>query len=118
LRPENPMNHSNFFGVRMARGASHLVVPEPPKKDPPPAAVAPPKVRRRKASSPKKKKPDPAQSVAVAVKAAADSLQEDEQFSQFNLEAPPQPAPPINDPGHASACPSHETVSYFDTEEN
>lgn len=118
MRPEIPMNHSNFFGVRMARGASHLVVPEPPKKDPPPAAVAPPKVRRRKASSPRKKKPDPAQSVAVAVKAAADSLREDEQFSQFNLEAPPPPSSPMHDLGHASAGPSNDTVSYFDTEEN
>lgn len=118
MRPENPMNHSNFFGVRMARGASHLVVPEPPKKDPPPAAVAPPKVRRRKASSTKKNKAVPSQSVAVAVEAAGNSVPEDEQFSQFNLEDQQPRSPLVHELVQATASTPHDTVGYFDTEEN
>lgn len=103
---------SNFFGVRMARGASHLVVPEPPKPVVPPAA--PKTVKRRKATTTKNPKP-PKTNVSAAGEASV-ALQEIQPARPPIAASLPDTAP-MPECGFMSDEHMNNLVSYFDTEQ-
>lgn len=103
---------SNFFGVRTARGASHLVVPEPPKAVAPPAA--PKTVKRRKAAT--TKIPKTPQTIVSAAGEASVALQEKQPARQPAAASLPDTAP-MPECGFMSDEHMNNLVSYFDTEQ-
>ncbi|WP_166485899.1 hypothetical protein [Rhodoferax ferrireducens] len=111
--PEKNMIVSNFFGVRTARGASHLVVPEPPKPVVPPAA--PKTVKRRKASN-TTKTPKPQKTNVSAPVEATVAIPENQPARPPAAASLPDTAP-MPECGFMSDEHMNNLVSYFDTEQ-